>query len=87
MVVGETIYLLRDEGDSTNIIGVFKTQDAIIKFMKQEYNPYDQIDRDDFDTDEEYQEEIDEAIAALENPDDYWKLGCYIEENTMYKEV
>lgn len=83
MFKAETVYILFDDG---LIIGVFESKEAIDKFMQEEFNAEDQLDRDWFDTDEEYQEaikEANEAIAAKQ----YYKLDYYIGEYTMYKEV
>ena len=83
MFKAETVYILFDDG---LIIGVFESKEAIDKFMQEEFNAEDHLDRDWFDTDEEYKEaikEANEAIAAKQ----YYKLDYYIGEYTMYKEV
>lgn len=83
MFKAETVYILFDDG---MIIGVFESREAIDKFMQEEFNAEDQLDRYWFDTYEDYQEaikEANEAIAAKQ----YYKLDYYIGEYTMYKEV
>lgn len=86
MVVGEKIFVLVEEFDK-DVVGVFKNKDDIIKFMKQEYNPYNYTDRDDYDTDEDYQAEIDYQNTNLNSFEGIYNLGYYVIESTMYKEV
>ena len=59
---------------------------AYLKYMQEEFNAEDQFDRYWFDTDEEYEEAIRDANAAIAAKE-YYKLDYYIEESTMYKEV
>lgn len=83
MFKAETVYILFNDG---LIIGAFESREAIDKFMQEEFNAEDQLDRYWFDTYEDYQEaikEANEAIAAKQ----YYKLDYYIGEYTMYKEV
>ena len=75
MFKAEIVYILHDDD---YIIGVFESKEAIDKFMQEEFNAEDQLERYWFDTDEEYEEaikEADEAIAAKQ----YYKLDYYIE--------
>jgi len=83
MFKAETVYILHDDD---YIIGAFESKEAIDKFMQEEFNAEDQLERYWFDTDEEYEEAIEEANAAIAAKE-YYKLDYYIEESTMYKEV
>ena len=83
MFKAETVYILFDDG---LIIGVFESREAIDKFIQEEFNAEDYFDRDWFDTNEEYEEAIEEANEAIAAKQ-YYKLDYYIGEYTMYKEV
>lgn len=83
MFKGEKVYIL---SDTDYVVGIFESEEAIDKFMQEEFIAEEVFDRYWYNDEEEYQEAIKEANDAVAAKE-YYKLDYYIQETTMYKEV